>query len=289
MAKLKPDERWQRHVLERFQAFRLSVELPKLRAEALRALGRTRLLTAEEYAKLPLTKGPLAYDSSWQKKCETIAQRFGLAHWTVKMACLLKGYDPRKLPFPIGAQWPTVRIVTENTDEVFLEHLFHHALCFGVYVDVQRGGSRTAVIFPDSCPVYGPLESLLTDSHRPPKEQAFKVELSVPPGYPPEALAELARFAAHLSRELLRRLGYKAPKRLRTSPLIDIATELGVSKKRLTEEETIQIIDKLYPEHEISQERRLLGLVKSRKHKVRKRLVKPYQPDLSGSDSQLSI
>lgn len=277
MAKLKPDERWQRHLLERFEAFRLSDELPKLRAEALHALGRTRLLTAEEYWKLPLAKGPLAYDSSWQKKCETIAERFGLAHWTVKMACLLEGYDPREQPFPIGAQWPSVRIVTESTDKVFLKHLFHHALCFGIYVDLQQGGSRTAIVFPDSCPVYGLLESPLPDSHRPPREKAFRVELSAPPGYPPEALEELARSAAQLSRELLRRLGYSAAKRLRVSKLLDEARDLRLQESHLPKRELYEIVAEKWDEGTVSEDEERRKLVKSRRHKLRKRLIKPFQ------------
>jgi hypothetical protein len=277
MAKLKPDERWQRHLLERFEAFRLSDELLKLRAEGLRALGRTRLLTTEEYWKLPLGKGPLAYDSSWQKKCETIAERFGLAHWTVKMACLLEGYDPGKQPFPKGAQWPSVRIVTESTDEVFLKHLFHHALFFGIYVDLQQGGSRTAIVFPDSCPVYGPLESSLPDSHRPPREKAFSVELSAPPGYPPEALEELARFAAQLSRELLRCLGYSAVKRLRVSKLLDEGRDLRLQESHLPKRELYEIVAKKWDEGTVNEDEERRKLVKSRRHKLRKRLIKPFQ------------
>jgi hypothetical protein len=48
MGKLPPQERWRRHVVERFTALKQSGELQKLRARGLAVLRRQDLLSAEE-------------------------------------------------------------------------------------------------------------------------------------------------------------------------------------------------------------------------------------------------
>lgn len=275
--KLKPEQRWYNLILERYQAFKLSGELERLRHQALKILRRRKLLSNLEYWKLPLTEGPLAYNSEWMRQCEKVAERFGLAPWTVKMACLLENYAPEKEPYPIGAQWPSLRVVTENTDEVFQRHLFYHALCFGAHVYLERGRTRTATIFLDSCPVYGPLESPLTDSQRPPRDKAFRVEVNVPPVYPPEAAKQLAGFGVQLTRKILLRLGYPVPRRLRSTKLLPEAGKLRIGERPLSSGAAYEIIDELFPDRDLSQDQKRRKLVKSRRAKLYERIVKPYE------------
>ena len=49
MAKLSPEERWRRHVLERITALKLSEELRLLRARGLSLMGRKRLYRGQQW------------------------------------------------------------------------------------------------------------------------------------------------------------------------------------------------------------------------------------------------
>lgn len=210
----------------------------------------------------------------WIKECENVAGRFGLAPWTVEMACLLKGYDPEEHPFPIGAQWPSIRITTRHTDALFLKHLFYHALSFGIHVYVQRGSWETAVIFFD----YEPPTSPLPESSRPPRDEAFSVDLKLPPNYPPEAAQQMSKDAAQLSRELLRRLGYRAPRRLRTTALLPQLHKLRLNEYPLPNNAIYDIIDDTFGEGgPLTDDQRRRSLVKSRRNKLRRHLTRPYQ------------
>lgn len=276
MVKLKPEERWNGMLLERFKAFRISGELKRLRDKGLRALGKRRRLTSLEYWKLPLTGGSPDY-MAWDKECKKIAEHFGLAPWTVKMACLLRGYDPVKSPFPIGVNWPSIRIVTKHEDPIFLKQLFYHARELGVPAYVQESGHKTALIFLD----YEFIPSTLPNLHKPSIHDVFTVELEFPPIFPPEARQQIGKNADDIKRELLERLGYKVPKRLRTTTLISKASRLRISKNRLAKRELYEIVantSKYATEEEDKQRRKK---VKSRRHFLKQRLIKPYRMEES--------
>lgn len=93
MSRSAPEELWRRRTLDCYEAFRQSGELEKLRKEGLAACGRKKRFTSLEWAKSPMRE---RYSSSrymeWYHKCETVAQKFGLASWAVVSACLISGY-----------------------------------------------------------------------------------------------------------------------------------------------------------------------------------------------------
>jgi len=203
----------------------------------------------------------------WHHKCEAVAQRFGLAFWTVVSVCLISGYRPEKVPFPVEASWPRIRVVTEQMTPLFLEWLSYEAHQLGLYV-IQRRGSAEVTHIPPNLP---PFEALPA-SQRPPLDCAFFMRVETPPRYPPQAAAKLEKQAKQLEKELFRRLGYSVPERLRSSPLVAMADKLRVGKK-LKLGEAYQVIDDIYGDDMTSDQRRR-KLVGSRRNKLKKRLVK---------------
>jgi hypothetical protein len=281
MPKITPDERWRRHVLERYTAFEMSGELIALRNEGLKILGRTSLYTGDEWFQDRQKRDTSSEYSKWCEKCEMVGARFGIAPWTVQMACLIKGYSPDNNLFMVESNWPRIRVVTENTNELFLSWLCYEARNLGLYVIQKHGSSETTMIVIDLAP---PLEPL-TDSSRPPRDAAFHMRVETPAEYPPEAASDLQRAASNLGRELSRRLGYQSPRRLRSSELITTAKQLKADKSKLTEAESIEVVDNLYPNHEESEERKLLKRCRSQKNQVRQRIVKPYQHKIKPKNS----
>ena len=93
--------------------------------------------------------------------------------------------------------------------------------------------------------------------------------------YPPQASANLEKRAKQLGKELFRRLGYSIPKRLRSSPLVTMADELRVAHT-LASREAYDVIDDIYGE-DLTDDRKRRKLVASRRHKLRKRLIEPYE------------
>ncbi len=169
MGKLAPEELWRRHTLERFEAFRQSGELKKLRNEGLAAIGRKKRFTTYEWATSPMSQRYLSTQyMEWHRKCETIGRRFGLATHTVVATCLISGYQTEKEPFVVEASWPRIRVVTEQTNQLFLAWLSYEAHQFGLYV-IQRCGSAEVALVPPNFP---PLE-VLPASEKPPRDFAF--------------------------------------------------------------------------------------------------------------------
>jgi hypothetical protein len=276
VAKLTPVQRWRRYVLERFTALKLSGDLEPLRAEGLAILGRQHLLTGEEWSQPDYRKLRVSEKyQDWLRKCQAVATRFGLAPWTVEMACLLKDYSPETDPFVMESSWPKTSVVTENNDELFLNWLCHEASNLGLYVVLRQGSSETTIIYGEPMSPPEPLSA----SSRPPRDTVFQLRVETPPNYPPEAAGALQKTASNLGRELLRRLGYPSPRRLRTSILVTSAQKLRANKKRLTEEESAAVIDELNPDTDnLIEDRKLHRRIRSQKYLVRKRLVKPYEP-----------
>lgn len=278
MGKLAPEELWRRHTLERLEAFRQSGELKKLRNEGLAACGRKKRFTVYEWATSPMSQRYLSSQyMEWHRKCETIGRRFGLAIHTAVAICLISGYQPEKEPFVIEAGWPRIRLVTEQTNPLFLARLSYEACQVGLNV-IQRCGAAEVILVPPNFP---PPEALPAPE-QPPRDSAFYLRVETPLGYPPEAARKLQSEGARLTKELLGRLGYSIPKRLRSSRLVPMAEKLRVAGGPVTKREAealgIAIIDDLYGDDDLTKERKRLKLIASRRHKLRKRLIKPYEP-----------
>ncbi len=277
MAKVSPEKRWRKHVIECFVALRQSGELDRLSKKGLTILGRKKRFTAEEWFKGFSKRASSPVYREWHDECEAIGKRFGLAPWTVVCTCLVSRYDPRKQPFVMEAQWPQIRIITENTNSLFLQWLSHEAQRLGLYVVQRQGSVETTFLYLDSPP-----SSALPPSQRPPRDSAFYLRVETPPGYPPEAAQKLQSEGDRLTKELLGHLGYSIPKRLRSSRLVPMAEKLRVAGGPVTKREAealgIAIIDDLYGDDDLTKDRKRLKLIASRRHKLRKRLIKPYEP-----------
>lgn len=274
MVKISPEERWRRHILERLASLRQSGELNRLRKKGLAILGRKKRFTPEGWFKSCNERVSRPEYVDWHDECETVGRRFGLAPWTVVCSCLVSKYDPRKQPFVIEAQWPRIRIVTENTNPLFLQWLSYEAHKLGLYTVGRQGSVETTVL--NILPPCG----VLPPSLKPPRDNAFVLRIETPPGYPPEAAQKLQKKGERLAKELLRRLGYSIPQRLRGSTLVAMAAKLRVADNKLAVGEAYNIIDDLYGENDITQDQKRRKLVASRRHKLRKRLIEQYKPDI---------
>ena len=276
MPKLQPEERWKRHILERFSAFKLSGQLKKLRAKGLTILRRRKLLTPEEWYQSASDQMSSKKYSEFYAECSKVAARFGLAPWTIEMACLLKGYSPEKQIHVMEAKWPQVKIVTEITDPVFLTRLAYEAQRLGMYVLQREGSVENTYIFLHSVPLAAvdppPMPSVL-----PPTHSAIQIRVEIPPEYPPEAASTLIKKAEKLGRKLKRSLGYPTNKRLRSSPLVSMADELRISETKLPRRTLYEIVAETYEEGDGDEDERRKNIVKTRRHRIRKRLVEPYE------------
>ena len=173
--------------------------------------------------------------SEWYAECSKVAAHFGLAPWTIEMACLLKGYSPKKQTHVMEGKWPRIRIITENTDPVFLARLAYEAQRLGMYVLQRQGSAESIYISTHSVPI-DTVEPPPMPSVLPPTHSAFQIRVEIPPEYPPEAASELAKRAKRLGKELKRSLGYPTSERLRSSPLVSMANKLKVDKTLVTGE-----------------------------------------------------
>ncbi len=275
MAKTPPEERWRKHIIERFVALRQSGELGRLHKKGLSILGRKKRFTGEQWFKSFSKRVSCPSYREWHDECEAVAARFGLAPGTVVCACLVSGYDPRKELSVIEGQWPQIRIITKNTNPLFLQWLSHEAQGLGLYV-VQRQGSVEATLLNINSP---PLSALPT-SQKPPRDRAFYLRVETPLDYPPEAAQKLQKEADQLKKELLKRLGYPVSKRLRTNKLIDHADDLRLEEFPLSSRGLYEIVAEKWKEGSVSEDKERRKLMKSRRHKGRKRLIKPYESDI---------
>ena len=278
MGKRLPEERWREHILERFTAFKASGFPRKLQATGLAILRRKKLLTGQEWQQSFHDRISSQKYLEWYVDCKQVGERFGLAPWTVQMACLLKDYKPEESPFVMEVYWPRVRVVTENANPIFLQWLSYEAQRLGLYVVQRQGSVETALLYLEP----GPPIQLLT-SQKPPHDAAFYIRLEVPVGYPPEAREELNKQADQLARELLRRLGYPIHQRLRSSKLVSMADKLRVADEKLEDGDIYGIMDEIYGKEEdlsdedLSKDRQRRSTTKTQRHRVQKRLIKPYE------------
>jgi len=282
MAKSSPEERWYAEVLRRVKAFELSEELEPLRQRGLAVLGRKKpYADGGEWWQDARRRGPaMPGYMEWHQECEALALRFGLAPWVAVLVCLLKGYKPED---DIGmmvmeARWPSIRIVTEATDPLFVTRLMHEAKQLGLYVVQKQGPSEATLIPVDTEPVESESSPLAS---RPPVDAAFYVRVETPPGYPPEAASRLHKQATWASRELQKRLGYPTKQRLRASPLTSKTDELRMGKRPLTLGESYDIIDETYEDDDMGKDQERREQIKSRRHKLKMKLIEPYRSNES--------
>jgi hypothetical protein len=262
--------------MERFIALKQSAELKKLRAQGLAILGRTTLLTTEEWWQSFGERADSEEYQRWHGECSATGERHGLAPWIVEMACLLEGYQPDRQPFVMETHWPCIRIVTESTDPLFLQWLAYEAHQLGLYIVQQRPDmTERMYIYPSSL---GPPGTPLPASSKPGIYNAFRIQVETPADYPPEAASDLHKEAQRLGSETLRRLGYEVPQRLRASPLMHMAEELRTGESQLHSGEIYDIVDELFDD-DLTDDQRRRNLVKSRRHRVRKRLIDQCPPD----------
>ena len=102
---------------------------------------------------------------------------------------------------------------------------------------------------------------------------AFSIRVETPMGYPPEAASQLQKEANKLARQLAERMGFRLPKRLRTSKLVTMSEVLEAEKGPLPRGAIYDIIDNVYPDGDLSKDQRRRKLTASRRHRVRKRLL----------------
>lgn len=281
MSKLAPEELWRRHTLERFEAFRQSGKLKKLRKEGLAACGRKKRFTSLEWAKSPMRERYLSSRyMEWYHKCETVAQKFGLANWTVVGVCLISGYQPDKEPFPVESQWPQIRVITESTDTQFLARLAYEAQLRGLYVIARQGSVETTWLFLNPVPIMN-MEPPPMPSSMPPQASAFYTRVETPVGYPPQGARKLHKAASQLEKDILIALGYSTPKRLRTSRMVSKADDLRIAKNRLPRRGLYKIVADTFDEGSVSEDEQRRKTVKTQRHRLKKRLMEPYKASRS--------
>ncbi|MFC1904785.1 hypothetical protein ACFLXT_03365 [Chloroflexota bacterium] len=277
MSKLAPEDLWRRHTLERFEAFKQSGKLEELRKEGLAACGRKKRFTSLEWFKSPMRK---RYSSprymEWYHKCEAVAQRFGLAPWTVVSACLISGYQPDKAGLVVESEWPQIRVITESTDDQFLARSAYEAQLRGLYAISRQGSVETTRLFLNPVPI-SYMEPPPIPSSMPPPASAFHMRVETPVGYSPEAAKKLQKAANELGKDILTALGYSIPKRLRTSRLVSKADDLRIAENRLPRRGLYEIVADTFDESSVSEDEQRRKTVKTQRYRLRKRLIKPYE------------
>ena len=270
MSKNNPHGLWGDLLLERFIGLKHCKHLRRVRAKGLSILGRKKMFTAGEWIlsfhERVSTPGYVAWCNG---ECRALGERFGLISWAVAMTCLVKNYDPRRHPLiSIAAEYPQIRVVTDNADPVFLTKLAYEAQKLGLIVIHRHASGDSVLIIP------GYTINVPTPIEKPPHYSAFRMRVELPNGYPHHPARELQRQATKLQRELLLRLGYTVPKRLRTSSLSSIASKLEVKKNHLSSGAIYTIVDELYPDDDLSQDVQRRNAVKVKRNRLRKRLHK---------------
>jgi len=274
LPKSRPEERWQHHVLELCQAFLASPEFRVLRREGLRSLGRRKLLTPQEWNESFSLRSQNEDFLTFVERCRMVGEGFGLAAWTVEMACLVQGYQPEPGAIQVEAKSASIRVITDTTNDLFLRWLLYEAHRLDIHVNIRKGNTELPVI---TVPFPAMPDQPLTKQLRPAPDRAFYIRVETPPLYPPEAAAELHRQAQQAARELLRRLGYRVRQRLRTTKAVAEAKKLRIAKKSLGHREAGDIAEDIYGEG-AGTNSKLRRRVKDIRNKLRKRL-KDYLDD----------
>ena len=157
-------------------------------------------------------------------------------------------------------------MVTEQKDKLFVEWLVWETRALHLervrngetrlpdpIVVMQKGSIFTPVLF---IPFPVQPERGLEASERPTRDSAFRVLLDYPPGYPPDARAELARASSQFERELARRMGYRVHKRMRSRSSSLSPKQLRVDQVALPDGGIYEIVDAAYGETNLSQDKK---------------------------------
>jgi hypothetical protein len=160
-------------------------------------------------------------------------------------------------------------MITESTNMQYLRRLSYEAHQLGLYLVQRVHGVETTLLNLDPINSFSTLGKLN-------KNDKFKIGVEVPLVYPPEAASQLQNEAIRLARELAKRRGHQVPKRLRTSKLVAMSEVLEAEKSPLSRGKLYDIVDKIYPDGDLSKDQQRRKLTASRRHRVRKRL---YNPD----------
>ena len=198
-------------------------------------------------------------------ECAEIGAKYGLASWTVGMACLLRNFRTGGQPQVLENQWPHVEIVTSSEDPVFLNLLVAEGGPLGLRVTQRVGHTEMAML---RVPFPSEPDAPLTEKHRPPLENAFTVRVETPPLYPPEAAAGLHRVAQRTARDILGRLGCPVRQRLRASRSRMYRSKLRLDKDRLDRRETGDIAEDIFGPGAAS-DPKLRKWVRDSRHRVR--------------------
>jgi len=270
VTKLSPKERWLKHLEERIKALKLSGKIEPLRAKGLALLHRKKQYSVEEWRQSFQQRAKSPKYLKWHEECEIVANEFNLAPWVVTMMCLLKGYKPEEdVGFmAMERDWPHIRMVTGSTNMQYLRRLSYEAHQLGLYVVQRVHGVETTLINLDAISTCSTTEKL-------DKGDTFKIDVEIPVEYPPEAASQLQKETSSLARELTRRMGHPIPQRLRASKLVDMSEVLEAEKGPLPKGKLYDIVDKIYPDGDLSRDQQRRKLTASRRHKVRKRLIDP--------------
>lgn len=204
-----------------------------------------------------------------------VAQKFGLAVWTVVSACLISGYQPDKAGLVVESQWPQIRVITESTDTQFLARLAYEAQLRGLYVIARQGSVETTQLFLNPIPIIN-MEPPPIPSSMPSMGNAFYMRVETPVGYPPQAAGKLHKAASQLEKDILIALGYSIPKRLRTSRMVSKADDLRIAEDQLPRRGLYEIVADTFDESDITEDERRRRTVKTQRYRLRKRLVKPH-------------
>ncbi|MFC2016516.1 hypothetical protein ACFLUF_02255 [Chloroflexota bacterium] len=275
MAKLTPRDRWLGYLKERIKVLKLSGKIEPLRVKGLAVLYRKKLYTNEEWWQSFSQRAKSPEYLKWYEECEALSRKVGLAPWIVVMMCLLEDYDPEKdMGFMvIERDWPRIRVITESTNSLFLRRLSYEARQLGLYAMQRVGGIETTLINIDDSAIDGTSgPNLILDESN--GSDAFNIRVETPMGYPPEAAGQLQKEATQLAHQLTERMGFRIPKRLRTSKLVTMSEVLEVEKGTLPRGAIYDIVDKVYPDGDLSKDQQRRKLTASRRHRARKRLLR---------------
>lgn len=111
------------------------------------------------------------------------------------------------------------------------------------------------------------------------------MRVTTPVNYPPHSARHLHDVANKMGKDLLRALGYSTPNRLRTSRLVSKADKLRISEERLPARGLFEIVADTYKMDDAQEDERRRRTVKTERHRVRKRLVEKYKPDMPTDQS----
>lgn len=249
MSKLKPEQKWDNIVLTRLGALKISAEFKILRKAALVSLGmEKRFSNVGAWSKdFPRRSTSSSYQEWLFGECQPVADRYGINPQVVSMLCLIKRFDPEKhfQPFAIEAITAKVNVVTDSTDPEIINRLAYESyskLGIPLIQIAQSGEIRRTVVDtsnPNQPPVISSnkLNSILS---------LFRLRIELPSGCPPDFAQAITSFAITKDRQLRESLGFKVPKRIRTSKYIKQADKYKLSKKTLRQNEAYDIIDKIY-------------------------------------------